>query len=65
MFRYLVGPAGNLVGNDLILFGEDTYDEMTNNVKVPDATISDKDAKEITTARLNAEDWKKVFFTLV
>ena len=62
-FRYLVGPAGNLMGDDLVLFGADTSGK-TNSVKVPDTGITDKDIKEVTAARLDEAPWKKVSFTM-
>jgi len=62
--RYLVGPAGNLIGGDLILFGASTSGK-TNKLIVPDIDITDKDARELTKSRLNEDAWNNVWFQMI
>ena len=59
-----MGPAGNLIGGDLILFGASTSGK-SNKLIVPDIDITDKDARELTKSRLNEDAWNNVWFQVI
>ena len=64
--RYLIGPAGKYVDNEVVLFGIETPKTSTNTVRLPDVDAADSktNGKEITAAVLDEDQWKKVFFVM-